>query len=103
MDNTEERSQSGHKRRALTPWRIALIVILILLLVAGGVLASKWRTVSSLLTGSRYVSVNAATESLTLPPGFHAEPFYTGLSIPRMLTFSPDGTLFVAERGQRAS
>lgn len=102
MEDTEKQSKPGGRPRNIKPWQIGLILLLILLLIVGGVLASKWRTINSLLTGSRYVNVNAATVPLTLPPGFQAEEFYTGLSIPRMITFSPDGTLFVAERGAKS-
>jgi len=98
MDTSEKSLPATGKRGGLRPWHIALIVVLILLLIGGGILASKWRTIDSLLTGTHYVGGDAATVPLTLPPGFHASAFYSGLSGPRMITFSPDGTLFVAER-----
>ncbi|MCA9934164.1 MAG: sorbosone dehydrogenase family protein [Anaerolineales bacterium] len=37
--------------------------------------------------------------SLTLPPGFEANVFASGLSGPRFIAFGPDGALYVADRG----
>jgi len=37
--------------------------------------------------------------SIQVPPGFQVELFATGLNGPRFINFSPDGSLYVAERG----
>ncbi|MDQ2907152.1 MAG: PQQ-dependent sugar dehydrogenase [Chloroflexota bacterium] len=70
-------------------------MILILILVGAGLLYSQ----RHLLIGSHLVGGNAGMAQLHLPPGFQADVFYTHLSSPRFMTFGPDGTLFVAERG----
>ncbi len=85
--------------RRMRRWRIALVIVLVLLIVAAGVLYSQRTAIRSLITGSHYVDGNAGQASLKLPVGFRADIFYSGLKSPRLITFSPDGTLFVAERG----
>lgn len=99
MEKVEQNVPTTPPPRRMRRWHIALIIVLVLLLVAAGVLYSQRATVRSLMTGSHYVGGNSGQSALKLPPGFHADIFYPGLKSPRFMTFSPDGTLFVAERG----
>ncbi|MBO0779916.1 MAG: sorbosone dehydrogenase family protein [Ktedonobacteraceae bacterium] len=75
-----------------------LLDLLAMLLVIAGLLYSQRTTLYALFTGSHLPSGTAGTISPKLPQGFHSEIFYSGLSAPRMIAFSPQGTLFVAER-----
>jgi glucose/arabinose dehydrogenase len=86
-------------RRFIRHWRILLILLLIFIILLAGVLYSQRRMISSLLRGSHFVGGNPDVANVHLPPGFQANVFYSGLSSPRFIAFSPDGTLFVAERG----
>jgi glucose/arabinose dehydrogenase len=78
---------------------VILIVALIVIILLAEVLYSQRRMISSLLTGTHFVGGNSAVANLHLLPGFQANVFYSGLASPRFIAFSPDGTLFVAERG----
>jgi glucose/arabinose dehydrogenase len=79
--------------------RIALISgALILVLLAVGAFTQR-SLIMSLLTGTTHVvSTEAGDASLTLPSGFRADVFASGLSAPRFMTVGPDGALLVAER-----
>lgn len=88
--------------RRVRPWHIALASILVLLLVAAGVIYSQRATIKALVEGSRYVGGTSGTPALKLPAGFRADIFASDLASPRFITFSPDGTLFVAERGAKS-
>ena len=76
--------------------RIALIVLLVVVILVASVLYSQRELVGA-LWGSRFVGGDSGAANLHLPPGFHAAVFYNGLTAPRFIAFSPDGTLFVAE------
>ena len=78
-----------------------LAVVLIILLVLAGVLYSQRTLLLSLFAGSHVPASthSQSPSSLKLPPGFHAQVFASNLSGPRFIAFSPDGTLFVADRG----
>jgi glucose/arabinose dehydrogenase len=99
MEKAEQNIPASPKTQRKRSWRIVLGVVLALLLVAAGVLYSQRTAIRSLMTGSHYVAGTASETALKLPPGFHADIFYPSLNSPRFITFSPDGTLFVAERG----
>jgi glucose/arabinose dehydrogenase len=80
-------------------WQATLIVLLVVVIILGGILYSQRHAIYELLTNSHQASSNPGIASLHLPAGFHASVFFSGLSSPRLIAFSPDGTLFVAERG----
>ncbi len=86
------------KQRRSILWRVALLLLLAILLVGGGVVYSKWDHLRSLVLGSHYVGGSSGVAALHLPPDFQASVFYSGLEAPRFITFGPDGILFVAER-----
>jgi glucose/arabinose dehydrogenase len=79
--------------------RIALIsAALIVVLLAVGVFTQR-ELIKSLLTGTYFVSTEAGDANLTLPAGFRADVFASGLDAPRFMTVGPDGALLVTERG----
>jgi glucose/arabinose dehydrogenase len=80
-------------------WRPVLLVSLVVVIVLGGILYSHRWAIYLLLTNSHPPASNPGVASLHLPPGFQVNVFSTGLKAPRFITFSPDGVLFVAERG----
>lgn len=76
---------------------LALFGIGVLVLAAGVI----W-TFRAQLAPALGVNVDAGPgrrAELVLPPGFDAAVFAQGLSSPRFMAVSPDGVLFVAERG----
>ncbi len=73
-----------------------LVVLLVVVVSLAGVLYSQRELVGA-LWGSDFVGGNSSVANVQLPAGFHATAFYRGLSAPRFIAFSPDGTLFVAE------
>jgi len=78
--------------------RIALIsAALIVVLLAVGAFTQR-ELIKSLLTGTHIVSTEAGDANLTLPAGFRADVFASGLSAPRFMTTGPDGALLVTER-----
>src|SRR5512135_1378308 len=83
--------------RRLKGWQIVALGGMALLIVAAGFLYSRRTTITSILFGTHMPSGIASVTSLKLPPGFQANVFYQGLKGPRFITFSPNGTLFVAE------
>jgi glucose/arabinose dehydrogenase len=87
------------RRRPRRRLVMALSLLVAVLVILAALLYSQRALVRSLLTGSHFVGGNASVASLHLPPGFSVTVFAQGLSAPRFITFSPDGTLFVAERG----
>jgi glucose/arabinose dehydrogenase len=99
MLNKQPNNNLKRPRRFIRPWRILLILLLIVILLLAGLLYSQRRMIRSLLTGSHFVGSNSAVANLHLLPGFQDNVFYSGLASPRFIAFSPDGTLFVAERG----
>lgn len=80
-------------------WRVALLIVIVLLIVAAAMAYSQRYTLLARLTGSYSVGGITQTGPLHLPPGFQSNVFYDGLKGPRFMAFGPDGTLFVAERG----
>ena len=56
-------------------------------------------TACGLFTSNTPSPIAPSLSSLHLPPGFRVTVFAQGLRGPRLLTFSPSGTLLVAERG----
>lgn len=80
---------------------ITLLILLTLAVVTSGFIYRQFQQATSLAT-SRQASGGASVAKLQLPAGFSAAPFATGLLAPRFITFSPDGTLFVAERGNNS-
>jgi len=95
----EPNTQLTQPRRLTKRGRIVLIVFLIVMILGAGALYSQGRVIFSLLFGTHLVGGDTGVANVHLPPGFHANIFYAGISAPRFITFSPDGTLFVAERG----
>lgn len=67
------------------------VVVLILLLVLYRAIRSRADFRPLLGSGDQ--------AALNLPPGFEANVFAEGLAGPRFIAFGPDGTLYVAERG----
>src|SRR5947199_1561902 len=86
-------------RRLTKPGRTTLLVLLAVTALLAGLFYSQRYLIQSLLTGTHFVGGNQGVANVHLPPGFHANVFYAGLSSPRFITFGPDGTLFVADRG----
>jgi glucose/arabinose dehydrogenase len=68
------------------------------LLVLGGMIG--WKVFVGGFGGVNFDTGVAGAATLTLPPGFTATVFASGLDNPRFMTLGPDGTLFVAERGR---
>jgi glucose/arabinose dehydrogenase len=71
----------------------------VLLAALSGVLALLVSACGLFPTSNTPASTAPSRSSLHLPPGFHITVFAQGLSGPRLITFSPSGTLLVAERG----
>jgi glucose/arabinose dehydrogenase len=96
---TQQTPKRGPRMQSL------LLGLLIVLVIAAGLLFSLRGEIFSSHPGSATptstpgVAGDPRVAGLHLPPGFHISVFYTGLNTPRFMTFSPDGTLFVAERG----
>src|SRR5437660_9795391 len=99
METSESTAATTQPRRRLKRWHVILFVLFALLIIASGVILNQWRTISSLTAGSKLIGGAAGVAAVRLPSGFHSSVFYSGLASPRFLAFSPDGTLFVAERG----
>lgn len=99
----EANKQNGSGRHL--PWstkrgRIVVTILLVVVILLAGLLYSQRHQIHLLISGSHTVGGEVGVANVHLPPGFHASVFYSGLSSPRFITFSPDGTLFVAERGK---
>jgi len=79
--------------------RFALIsAALIAVLLAVGAFTQR-ELIKSLLTGTYFVPIEAGDASLTLPAGFRADVFASGLDAPRFMSVGPAGALLVTERG----
>src|SRR5689334_10249732 len=98
MEDIEQKEQILATAPPKKRGRALLFVGIAALLVVIVVVASQVENIRGIL-GSRIVGGNAGVAQLMLPKGFHSDIFYAGLNSPRLITFSPDGTLFVAERG----
>lgn len=71
---------------------LALPIVLLLLALGGYLLITSVVNLSGVIG-------RGAEADLQLPPGFTADIFASNLNAPRFITFSPDGVLYVAERG----
>src|ERR1700730_2625277 len=83
-----------------------LLVLLIVAVMAAGVIYSFRNEIfpsrpvpRATPTVAPSPTIDARAAGLHLPAGFHISIFEAGLNTPRFMTFDPDGTLFVAERG----
>ncbi|HEY4033688.1 MAG TPA: hypothetical protein VGL94_06990 [Ktedonobacteraceae bacterium] len=104
--NDENNTPITTSSRRFKRWQVVLTIVLIILVLIAGALYSQQSLIRNWLTHSHISHEDTSTSgektgltALKLPPGFRAEIFSTGLSGPRFITFSPDGILFVAERG----
>lgn len=79
--------------------QIALVSAALIAIILSVGAFSQRALIRSLLMGSDFVQVEAGDAQLTLPAGFRADVFASGLSGPRFMTVGPDGALLVAERG----
>ncbi len=75
---------------------MAVLVILSAVVLVGGIVL--YRAVSSRANFRPVIGGGQKTE-LSLPAGFEANVFASGLSNPRFIAFGPDGVLYVADRG----
>jgi len=75
----------------MTRWRFLLSALMFLCCTACG--SSTSLTVAATAVESGNV------DNLQVPSGFHVSLFAHNLTAPRFIAFSPDGTLFAAERG----
>src|SRR5947209_7110135 len=66
---------------------LALISLAFLIAVGGGTLATPAHGAPGTLP------------NLQLPPNFQADLYVSGLNVPRFVSFSPDGVLYVADMG----
>lgn len=99
MMEAQEKNAMQLAKKRTKRWPILLVIALVVFVVAGGLLYSFRYRIILLLTNSHEVSGTAGVVNLHLPPGFQVNVFSTGLHAPRFITFSPDGTLFVADSG----
>ena len=77
-------------------------VLRVLGVVLGGMLAPGMLGYAPGYTGAAPAE-SPANAPVGLPPGFKIEVYATGLSTPRLLSFSPQGDLYVAEFGQASN
>ena len=77
-------------------WLWIVAIATIILVVGGGILYSNFRRQVD-LTG---VVARGDETPIQLPPGFTAQIFAQDLNGPRFITFSPEGVLYVADRGK---
>jgi glucose/arabinose dehydrogenase len=76
---------------------LALFAIVALVLLGGAAWAFREQLAPFL--GVNVDAGNGGRAELTVPDGYRASVFAEGLAGPRFMAISPDGTLFVAERG----
>lgn len=103
-EQPEEKDDQPHRK-----WgrgQNLLLVLLIIAVMAVGLIYSLWgeifpsRPVTHITpTVAPSATIDARLAGLHLPAGFHISIFEAGLNTPRFMTFGPDRTLFVAERG----
>ena len=74
---------------------LIVAVLAVVVLIAGFLL---YRSVRSRVNMAGVLGEGAAT-ALQLPPGFQANVFAQGLNGPRFMALGPDGTIYVADRG----
>jgi glucose/arabinose dehydrogenase len=99
MGKTQQDRPPQQARRRVGCGRIGLVIALALVVVIAVLLLSQRQLLISLIGGSRFVNVQAQAADVHVPAGFRAEIFSENLKGPRFIAFSPDGTLFAAERG----
>src|SRR5438270_9211552 len=99
MIDRQPHNKLKQPRRLTKPGRSTLFVSVAIVALLAGLLYSQRYLIQSLLIGTHFVGGNQGVANVHLPPGFHANIFYAGLSSPRFITFGPGGTLFVADRG----
>src|SRR2546429_4609029 len=82
-------------------WQVILTIILVILVLIASILYIQKSIIYDWLTHSHIPSEDARAAggktvlpSLKLPQGFQSKIFFTGLSDPRMITFSSAGILF---------
>jgi glucose/arabinose dehydrogenase len=71
-------------------------LLLVLILIAAAVGVGQLRTQVNLAG----ILARGESAEISVPPGFVVNIYAEGLSQPRFMQFSPDGILFVAERGE---
>lgn len=101
MKNTVPIPDKTPTPRRIKLWQVVLMILLLLALVGSLVVYLRWDTVQSLVA-SNPAGGEAGPAHLQLPPGFQVSIFASGLNAPRFMAVGPDGTLFVAERGNNA-
>lgn len=99
MKNHTAVTETTFYGRRFSRWRLFGLVALVLIIILGALLYTQRHTVHNLLSGSRPASAKPGIANLQLPPGFQSNVFFSGLNGPRFMAVSPDGVLFVAERG----
>jgi glucose/arabinose dehydrogenase len=85
------------KRRRSTQFALISAALIAVLLAVGAF--TQRELIKSLLTGTYFVPTEAGDANLSLPAGFRADVFASGLDAPRFMTVGPDGALLVTERG----
>ena len=98
MAETLSEKTAMRRRGHISPGRAVLTVALTIIVIVGAIAFTQRDLIFSLIRGSNFVGGTVGVTELHLPPGFTSSVFASGLSGPRMIAFSPDGTLFVAER-----
>ena len=63
------------------------------------ILITPLAAVMTLHATGAYGQRSASLDRITLPPGFSIDIYVEGLSSPRSMALSPNGTLFVGTRG----
>jgi glucose/arabinose dehydrogenase len=76
---------------------LAIFAVVALVIVAGLLWVFRGQVLR--LAGANFDTGAAQVGGATVPAGYAVSPFATGLSGPRFMAVSPDGTLLVAERG----
>ena len=95
----DQQLRNTQPRRLRKSPRTTVFVLLAIVALLAGLLYSQRYLIQSLLTGSHFVGGNQGVANVHLPPGFHVNVYYSGLSSPRFIAFGPAGTLFVADSG----
>ena len=105
LDEPSE-EKDDQPRRKWERGQSLLLVLAIVGVMAAGVLSSLWSDIFPARplphvtpTAAPSPAIDTRVAGLHLPAGFHISIFADGLNMPRFMTFGPDGTLFVAERG----
>src|SRR5579859_5661980 len=103
-EQSGEKDDQPHRKRG--SGQNLLLVLLIVVVMVAGVVYSLWGEIFPARPVPRVTpmiapgpTIDARVAGLHLPAGFHISIFEAGLNTPRFMTFGPDGTLFVAERG----